>query len=88
LQDYYDEIPDLVDSFIESYQGKYGIITNYKSFASTDYKSNEQVVSYLRNISNEIKSIYDSIKDSFLQNQLDTIEELINSTIYKLRFLK
>jgi hypothetical protein len=30
----------------------------------------------------------DSVEDSFIQNQIDTVQELINSTIYKLRFLK
>jgi hypothetical protein len=28
------------------------------------------------------------IKESFIQNQIDTIQELIYSTLYKLRFLK
>jgi hypothetical protein len=28
------------------------------------------------------------VEDSFIQNQIDTVQELINSTIYKLRFLK
>ena len=27
-------------------------------------------------------------KDSYIQNQIDTVCELINSTTYKLRFLK
>ena len=30
----------------------------------------------------------DSVEDSYLQNQIDTVQELINSTIYKLKFLK
>jgi hypothetical protein len=28
------------------------------------------------------------VKESFIQNQIDTVQELINSTVYKLRFLK
>jgi hypothetical protein len=28
-----------------------------------------------------------SVEDSYLQNQIDTIVELITSTMYKLRFL-
>jgi hypothetical protein len=31
LQKYYEGIDALVDGVIESYQGKYGIITNYKT---------------------------------------------------------
>ena len=30
LNNYYEEIVDLVDSIAESYQGRYGIITGYK----------------------------------------------------------
>jgi hypothetical protein len=88
LQDYYDAIGDLVDSLVESYQGKYGIITGWKSFQSQDYQSTEQIINYFKTISNEIKSVYDIVKDSYIQNQLDEIEQLINSTLYKLRFLK
>ena len=88
LQDYYDAIGDIVDSLVESYQGKYGIITGWRSFQSQDYQSTEQVLSYFKTISNEIKSVYDIVKDTYIQNQLDEIEQLINSTLYKLRFLK
>jgi hypothetical protein len=88
LQDYYDAIGDIVDALVESYQGKYGIITGWKSFQSQDYQSTEQVINYFKTISNEIKSVYDIVKDSYIQNQLDEIEQLINSTLYKLRFLK
>ena len=28
------------------------------------------------------------VKESFIQNQIDTVQELINSTVYKLKFLK
>ena len=87
LQDYYDAIGDIVDSLVESYQGKYGIITGWKSFQSQDYQSTEQVINYFKTISNEIKSVYEIVKDSYIQNQLDEIEQLINSTLYKLRFL-
>ena len=88
LQDYYDAIPDLVDNLVESAQGTLGIITGWKSFETVDYQSSEQVINYLKNISNEIKSIYNSIKYTFIQNQLDEIDQLIHSTLYKLRFLK
>ena len=28
------------------------------------------------------------VKESYIQNQIDTVQELIFSTVYKLRFLK
>lgn len=88
LNDYYDGVLDLFDGLIESYQGKHGIISNYKCDGFENYKSNEQVVNYLKTLDGDIDSLRKSIKESFLQNQIDTIQELINSTLYKLRFLK
>ena len=60
LQEYYEGIDGLVDNIVESYQGKYEIITGYKT----------------------------TVKESYIQNQIDTVQELIYSTLYKLRFLK
>jgi hypothetical protein len=88
LQDYYDAIPDLVDGLVESYQGKYGIITGWKSFSTEDYQSTEQCVVYLKTLSEEITKYFNVSKDTYIQNQLDEITALINSTLYKLRFLK
>jgi hypothetical protein len=88
LQDYYDAIPDLVDSICESYQGKYGILTGWKSFACSDYQSSEQVISYLKSLTDEVAKFYAICKDTYIQNQLDEITALVNSTLYKLRFLK
>jgi hypothetical protein len=88
LNDYYDSIGDLYDGLVESYQGKYGIITKVKSFEIESYESNQQVISYFTTLSNEIESKRTSVEDSYLQNQIDTVLELIFSTLYKLRFLK
>jgi high-affinity Fe2+/Pb2+ permease len=40
LQGYYEGIDALVDGLIESYQGKYDVITQYNSVKNDDYKSN------------------------------------------------
>ena len=88
LQDYYDAIPDLVDGLVESYQGKYGILSGWKSFPSADYQSPEQVISYLKSLSEDVAKVYPNMKDTYIQNQLDEVTSLINSTLYKLRFLK
>ena len=88
LQDYYDSIGDLVDSLVESFQGKYGIITGWKSFQSEDYTGGEQVITYLKSLVDYNNLVKKSVKDSYIQNQLDEVETLLQSTIYKLRFLK
>jgi len=88
LNGYYDGIGDLIDGLVESYQGKYGIIESYKSYDLVSYKSTESTVKYLQDLCKKIENLRDCCKDSYIQNQIDTVCELINSTLYKLRFLK
>ena len=88
LQGYYEGIDALVDGLIESYQGKYDVITQYNSIKNEDYKSNEQIIKYFKALDTMIEKNRKGVKESFIQNQIDTVQELINSTVYKLRFLK
>jgi len=88
LQGYYEGIDALVDGVIESYQGKYGLLTNYKSFKNQSYKNKNQVLKYFTSLLNMIEEKRDCCDDSYLQNQIDTIQELIYSTMYKLKFLQ
>jgi len=87
LNDYYDEIIGLVDGFVESYQGKYGIINGYCGFALMNYSGQQQIVQYFEALCSTVSELRQGIEDSYLQNQIDTIVELINSTLYKLKFL-
>ena len=61
---------------------------NVKSFENQDYQSSEQVIGYFEDLVSKIDENRNSVDDSYLQNQIDTIVELIYSTIYKLKFLK
>jgi hypothetical protein len=88
LNDYYDGVVDLFDGIVESYQGKYGIIKNFKTFKIEQYRNGKKTISYFERLLDIIEENRDSVDDSYLQNQIDTVQELINSTIYKLRFLK
>jgi len=88
LQKYYEGIDGLVDGIVESYQGKYEIITGYKTIKTVDYKSTEQVITYFKELDENIEKNRKSVKESYIQNQIDTVQELIYSTLYKLRFLK
>ena len=88
LKDYYDDVLNLFDGIVESYQGKYGIIKNFKTFKIEQYKNNKKTISYFERLLDIIDENRDSVEDSYLQNQIDTVQELINSTIYKLKFLK
>lgn len=88
LNAYYTGIGDLIDGLIESYQGKYGILKGYQSMDLQEWKSTESTVDYMNDLCQEIENLRDCCEDSYIQNQIDTVCELINSTTYKLRFLK
>jgi len=85
LGHYYEDILDLVDSLAESYMGCYEQI---KTFPSS-YNMPKDPVKYMEALN---KFVEDARKDlpqeSQIQNIIDEIAQLIDSTLYKLRFLK
>ena len=87
LGKYYEEIVDLVDGLVESYQGKYGILENYKNMPLSNYVDSAQVVMFFDTMLEAIELLRQDNQDSYIQNQIDTIVELLNTTKYKLRFL-
>jgi hypothetical protein len=88
LGKFYDEITDLIDGIVESYQGKHGIIKGYTIGKIEDYKSGEQVITYLEKIDSVIEKNRKSVKESYIQNQIDEVQTLLYSTLYKMKFLK
>lgn len=85
LNEFYDGILDLTDSLIESYQGKYGIINiTIKESKDTD------VISLLKELASltDGGSVYKMFKETWIQNELDTITKLTYQTLYKLQNLK
>jgi hypothetical protein len=87
LQKYYEGVDTITDGLVESYQGKYGLMKNYKTFKMMSYKNKKQVMSYFTHVLNIIEENRESVEDSYIQNQIDTVQELIYSTMYKLKFL-
>jgi hypothetical protein len=87
---YYDAIPDLLDSLVEAYQGKHGIINGYVPADKFDSYDSDTVLKYFKALAMYIERSYDKIdsKDTFILNQLDNVKDLIYSTIYKLENLK
>ena len=87
LETFYTEIGDLVDDFVEAFQGKYGLLTNF----TTNYELPSSPLTYLTYLGNEVATlrVADGFpQDSELQNITDEIAQLIDCTLYKLRFLK
>ena len=88
LGTYYDEIIDLVDSLTESAQGELGILSGYVAFPLVSYKDNAATVAYFVEICKQLTELRKAIPQSYLQNQIDSIEQLLYSTKYKLVNLK
>jgi hypothetical protein len=89
LNKYYERIVGLTDDFVEGYQGKYGIIMGYANVALQEYESCEAIINYFTILSMYISKTREMVcPDSYLQNIIDEIIALINSTIYKLKYLK
>jgi|688.fasta_scaffold1239730_1 hypothetical protein len=87
LNEFYEEIVDLTDRFAESAQGKYGIITGYKSELSEYDEGNP--LKYLKTKLKMIEEYREYFQESpYLQQIIDDIIELFYSTIYKLTNLK
>jgi DNA-binding ferritin-like protein len=85
LAKYYDSIIDLTDSFAESYMGKYGKFTAFPSV----YHQPKDPIRYMESLQSFVNEARQDLpQDSELQNIIDEIADLINSTAYKLKFLK
>ena len=80
LDNYYSSIIPLVDTFIEAYQGKYGKIKKYINYPLA--QNPKQVNVYFKNLIKKLDKF--KIKDSYLQNIIGSIYELIYSTQYQL----
>ena len=93
LNEFYDEIIDLVDSFAEAYQGEYGLIdfggdeVDLTGELATFYKDALPMLDDLREGVDQCgKKLHKD--DTHLHNILDEFRSLIAATQYKLRFLK
>jgi len=87
LGTYYDEVSDLVDGFVEAFQGKYGLLTRYQADYQLPASNPIDYFTYLKEEVATLRRASGFPQDSELQNEVDTIANLINSTLYKLRFL-
>ena len=85
LDEFYSELPGLVDGIVEAYQGKYGIVSNYPNGFAVPTGEPIDFVSALSDYVMGNRAKVGS--DSELQNLIDGVQELIDSTLYKLRFL-
>ena len=81
LGEYYKEIIETTDQFAEAYQGKYGRIKGY----GEDYHVATDAMQYMTAMKDFVGEARELLpQDSELQNIVDEIADLINTTLYKL----
>lgn len=86
LEGYYEGIISLIDSIVEGYQGRYGILRGYKMAGGI--KEDDSTVVYFEGLAKFVETIRTQIpQDTYLQNQVDEVVQLIESTKYKLKHL-
>jgi len=90
LEIYYEEIVDLVDTLVESYQGQYGLI-QFKSVPKIENNATkENILNYFQRLCSIVRSKYNEpdFKDTYIQNQLDEISTLLYQTKYRIENLQ
>ena len=88
LGEYYSEIPELIDAVVEAYQGKTKVILRNFPVEMEAYEEMTPLA-YMEYLSQELmegRALFGD--DSEIQNLVDSIAELIDSTMYKLRRFK
>ena len=86
LNEYYDGIIDIIDGLVESYQGKYGII-KFQPVNGLDTNCDiKNIIGYFEKLCVALEKLRQDkkLQDTWIQNQIDNISELLYSTKYKL----
>jgi len=81
---FYVELPELVDTLAESLMGKYDITFDFKDGYYIPAKTGKQELENLKDYVEEERK--ELPQDSEIQNEVDNIANLINKTLFLLRF--
>jgi DNA-binding ferritin-like protein len=87
---YYEAIPDMIDTLVEAYQGKHGILKGFMPAEKFDEYSQATALKYFKALATYVDRSYTKIpkEDTNIINQLDAFKDLIYTTIYKLENLQ
>jgi hypothetical protein len=86
LQKYYEALPELVDPIIEEWQGAYQQIIEYPNIYKQPNTNPLTEVMAIRDFLVKNRGVVGDY--SSIQNSVDNLMSLLDSTIYKLTFLK
>ena len=84
LGGYYDDVLDIIDRIAETYTALYGEIEGYTSMPYRDYVSKEETINYFKALYQYVQDNRSIFKESFIQNIVDELSELIAQTLFRL----
>lgn len=86
LNELYNELLDLTDELIETYQGQFGLIEPIDKL----FLEYTDIIEYLESFASEVARISEKMPEGcgHLGNIMQEISSLMYKTIYKLKFLK
>lgn len=88
LNELYDALPGHADDLAEGFQGAAEKLLDYKEIAPRTLNSVEEGLSYIRDMIKMVSALQEKMPYSEIVNELDTVKSTLNSTKYKLLFLK
>ncbi len=88
LGEFYEGLHGHADTLVEGYQGVSEKLLTYKDMPVRTLDTVADGVSYLRDLYNTINKLQGMMPYSEIVNNLDLVKDSINSTKYKLLFLK
>ena len=86
LGNFYEELGDFVDTVVEQWQGLNGKLISYPVEYRPPQQTPKAELEYMIGYVTDYRSVMGS--NSAIQNSIDEIEALMQSTLYKLTFLK
>ena len=88
LGKFYEAMHDHADTLVEGYQGTAEKLLKYTDMPIRNLDDTADAVRYLRDLYNSVNKLQGMMPYSEIVNNLDLVKDLINSTKYKLLFLK
>lgn len=88
LNELYDALPGHADDLAEGFQGAAEKLLTYEDISPKTLNSVEESLSYMRELVIQVTSLQQVMPYSEIVNDLDLVKSSINSTKYKLLFLK
>lgn len=81
LNEFYDEMPELVDALIEAWQSSHDVVEDYKNILEEGLGTVEYLQA-LKNLCDEGRELME--RDKALDSLIDNIVAQIDSTLYKI----